>query len=197
MNEINFLELISKYDVSPETYQYYHQLFDNRTIVFNQEVEENLVEYAYLPLRDFENDDSSKPVTLILNSPGGSVPDGFFFAHYLANYKKPLNIIVTGYAASMAAVILAAGGKNTNITRYCYPSSYALLHDGYVALAPSESKTAADIMAYNDKVDEQIRNFIISNTNISAEEYDEHARHQWFLNAEEMYEKGLVDIILK
>lgn len=197
MNEINFLELISKYDVSPETYQYYHQLFDNRTIVFNQEVEENLVEYAYLPLRDFENDDSSKPVTLILNSPGGSVSDGFFFAHYLANYKKPLNIIVTGYAESMAAVILAGGGKNTNITRYCYPSSYALLHDGYVALAPSEGKTAADIMAYNDKVDEQIRNFIISNTNISAEEYDEHARHQWFLNAEEMYEKGLVDVILK
>ena len=197
MNETNFIELISKYDMSPETYQYFHQLFDNRTIIFNQEVEESLVECAYLPLRDFENDDIQKPVTLILNSPGGSVSDGFFFANYLASYKKPLKIIVTGYAASMAAVILAAGGKNDNITRYCYPSTYALLHDGYIALATSESKTAGDLLNFNEKVDSQIREFVINNTNITEEEYDSHSRKQWFLNSEEMLEKGLVDVILK
>lgn len=73
-------------------------------------------------------------MTLILNSIGGTVSDGFFLAHYIANYKKKLNIIVTGCAASMAAVILCGGGKNENVTRYCYPSSYALIHDGYVTL---------------------------------------------------------------
>jgi len=57
----------------------------------------------------------------------------------------------------MSAVILCAGFNNKNIKRICYPSSYALIHDGYVALTASESKTAADIMAFNDEVDKQIR----------------------------------------
>lgn len=195
MNELDFLDIFSGTEISPETYQYFHQLFHNRTIIFNGAVDEDIMERYYLPLRDFENDDSNKPVTIILNSFGGSVTEGFFFAHYLSQYKKPLNIIVTGCAASMAAVILAAGGKNPNITRYCYPSTYALIHDGYVAIGASESKTASDIMAFNERVDEDIRQFMIDNTNITAEQYDSKTRHQWFITANEMIELGLADKI--
>ena len=93
-----------------------------------------------------------EPVTIILNSVGGSVSDGFFLANYLTTYKKPVNLYVMGYAASMAFVVLAACGKNPNITRYCYPSSYFLCHDGYVAISPSESKTAADIMQIREEL---------------------------------------------
>lgn len=182
--------------LNPVDYQYFHQLVDNRTIIFNKEIGENLVETVYLPLKDFEEDDSSKPITLILNSPGGSVSDSFFLAYYLTHYKKKLNIIVTGYAASMAAVILCSGGKNENITRSCYPSTYALIHDGYIALQASEAKTAADIMDFNNKIDENIRSFILENTKITAEQYDGKTRHQWFLNAYEMKELGLIDHII-
>jgi ATP-dependent protease ClpP protease subunit len=96
----------------------------------------------------------------------------------------------------MAAVILAGGGKNENVTRKCFPSTYGLIHDGYIAISPSESKTAADIMAFNDSKDKEIRQFIIDNTNITAEEYDAQARHQWFLTAQEMLEKNMVDEII-
>lgn len=197
MNDNDFLGVVkefSSYDAV--TYQYFHQLFHNRTVIFNQEVDESLIETVYLPLLDFENDDIQKPVTLILNSPGGSVSDGFFLAHYLSTYKKKLNILVTGYAASMAAVILAGTSQNENITRMCYPSSYCLIHDGYIAIAPAESKTAGDIMAFNDKVDRDIRNFILENTKITPELYDAQARHQWFLSADEMLEYGMIDKIL-
>ena len=154
MDELDFLGMLD--NISIETYQYFHQLFHNRTLVFNGGIDEDLIERYYLALRDFENDDSTKPVTMIFNSFGGSVTEGFFFAHYLKNYKKPLNIIVTGCAASMAAIILAACNKNPNITRYCYPSSYALIHDGYTAIGAAESKTASDIMAFNDSVDDDM-----------------------------------------
>ena len=182
--------------LDPVMYQYFNQLLNNRTIVFNRDVDQDIVETVWLPLRDFENDSITTPVTLILNSDGGSVSDGFFLAHYLTGYKKPLNIIVAGSAASMAAIILAAGGKNKNVTRYCFPSSYALLHDGYIAFQSSEVKTAQDMMEFNNKVDNDIRDFIISNTNISGELYDSHARHQWFIPAKEMKELGLVDKII-
>ena len=197
MDDFDFLEVIEGNNLDIATYQYFHQLFHNRTIIFNGAVDEDIIERYYLPLRDFENDDNMKPVTLILNSFGGSVTEGFFFAHYLSQYKKPLNIIVTGCAASMAAIILAAGNKNPNITRYCYPSSYALIHDGFTAIGASESKTASDIMAFNDSVDDDIRDFIVDNTNISLEEYEAHTRHQWFIKAPDLIKYGLIDHILK
>lgn len=181
--------------LDPVMYQYYHQMNDNRTLILNTDIDERIVEMIYLPMRDWENDSDTRPITLILNSQGGCVSDGFFLAHYISQYKKPLHIIVPGYAASMAAVILAGGGKNENVTRFCFPSTYALIHDGYVALSASEAKTANDIMAFNNKVDENIRQFIVDNTNITAEEYDAQARHQWFLSADEMKKYNLVDKI--
>ena len=181
------------YSFDPESYQYFHQLINKRTILFNCDVQEDIIEKVYIPLRDFEQDDSTEPVTIIMNSSGGSVSDGFFLAHYISQYSKPLNIIVPGYACSMAAVILAGGGKNENVIRSCFPCSYALIHDGYVALAAQETKTANDIMAFNDHVDKQIRQFFLDNTNITEAEYDSHTRHQWFLTAEEMLKTNLID----
>ena len=83
-------------------YQYFNQLLNKRTVVFNGDITEAIVESVYLPLKDFEEDDSTAPVTLILNSSGGSVSDSLFLAYYIANYKKELNIIVPGYAAAAA-----------------------------------------------------------------------------------------------
>lgn len=189
-------EKLNATELSPTMYQYYNQLFHHRTILLNDDITEHIVEYVYLPLKAFEEDDSMEPVTLILNSGGGSVSDGFFLAHYIAQYSKPLNIIVLGYACSMATVLLAAGGKNENVIRKCYPCSYCLIHDGYVALTAAEAKTANDIMAFNNEVDKQIGQFFLNNTNITEEEYQTHARHQWFLFAQEMKEKNLMDEII-
>lgn len=189
------LNLVEPVGLDPANYQYFNQLINHRTVLFNCEVREDIIERVYIPLREFEQDDSMEPVTLILNSEGGSISDGFFLAYYIAQYSKPLNIIVPGYACSMATVILAGGGKNENVIRSCFPCSYALIHDGYVALAASETKTANDIMAFNDKVDKQIKDFFIKNTNITEEQYNSHIRHQWFLDANEMLESGLIDRI--
>lgn len=198
MSGFEFLAIPEKYSsVDVIEYQYFHQLLENRTIIFNSEIGEDIIETFYLPLREFENDDSDEPITIILNSVGGSVSDGFFLANYLASYKKKVNLIVAGYAASMAAVILSAGGKNDNITRYCYPSTYVLIHDGYVALSASEAKTANDIMAFNNKVDEDIRQFILDNTNITPELYDSKARKQWFISAQEAKDLNLIDIVME
>ena len=186
---------LQTYGFDPTMYQYFNQLINHRTIIFNCDVQEDIIEKVYLTLRDFEQDDSMEPVTIIMNSSGGSVSDGFFLAHYISQYSKPLDIIVPGYACSMAAVILAGGGKNENVIRSCFPCSYALIHDGYVALAAQETKTANDIMAFNDNVDKQIREFFITNTNITEEQYESKSRHQWFLNSQEMLDLGLIDRI--
>lgn len=184
-----------KFGFDPIMYQYFHQLLDNRTIILNDYVCDETVEKVYLPLREFELDESNKPVTLILNSAGGSVTNGFYLAQYISLYSKPLDIIVPGMAASMAAIILAGGGKNKNITRYGFPASYVLLHDGYIALESSETKTAEDFMSFNKSVDNAIRDFIVSNTDITEEIYMKHTRQQWFIQGEECVKLGLLDKI--
>lgn len=194
--DLDLSTLLEQGGLNVVDYQYFNQLFNHRTIIFNRDITEDIVEAVYLPLKDFEEDNCSTPITLILNCIGGSVSDGFFLAHYISQYKKPLNIIVLGYAASMAAVILAAGGHNENVTRMCYPCTYGLIHDGQVAIQASEAKTAADIMAFNDTIDQQIRQFFIDNTKITAEEYDNHSRHQWFMSAEELKKLGFIDKII-
>ena len=194
--DLDLASLLEQGGLNVIDYQYFNQLFNHRTVIFNKDINEDIVESVFLPLKDFEEDDCTTPVTLILNCIGGSVSDGFFLAHYISQYKKPLNILVLGYAASMAAVILAAGGHNENVTRTCYPCTYGLIHDGQVAIQASEAKTAADIMAFNDSIDQQIRQFFIDNTKITAELYDSKSRKQWFLTAKEMRDYGLIDKII-
>lgn len=187
--------LLDVQSIDPATYQYFNKLENERTIIFNQEIDERIVERVAIPLLDFEKDNSNDPVTLIFATIGGSISDGFILCNIIDQYKKPLDIIVLGYAASMGTIMLAAGAKNPNVTRKCYPFSYALLHAGSTAFS-GEALSVQDTLEFNKRIDEKVRNFITSHTNVSDEEYTQHERKQWFLDAEDMLKYGFVDEII-
>lgn len=190
-------EILNSNDVDVYNYQYFKQLRDNRTIVLNEEIGDDFLERIYLPLRDFEQDSSNSPVTLILSTPGGSVMNSLFFCDYLKHFKKKLTILVCSCACSMGTVICAAAGVNPNITRVAYPQSFFLIHDGYTALSgATEAKTAQDIMKFNEQIDERVNKIILDCTNITETEYLSKARKQWFMFADEAKEKGLIDKII-
>lgn len=191
----DLISLVDTQAIDPATYQYFQKLLHERTIIFNQEVDERIVERVAIPLLDFEKDNSNDPVTLILATVGGSVSDGFILCNIIDNYTKPLNIIVLGYAASMGTIMLAAGSKNPNVTRKCYPFTYSLLHAGSTAFS-GESLTVQDTLEFNKRVDEKVKQFIVTHTNVSEEEYCQHERKQWFLDAEDMLKYGFVDEII-
>ena len=144
---------------------------------------------------NFEKDDNTEPVTLILNTPGGSIDDGLVLLNVIDNYKKPLNIIVMGYACSMGSIILCAGSKNPNVKRYCHKFSYGLIHAGSVFLGGNTS-TVKDTVKFNERVEKTIKNYILENTKITEDEYRESERKEWYLTANDMLEKGMVDEIL-
>lgn len=181
--------------LDPVMYQYFNYYKNHRTVVFNRAVDDSIVETVILPLLEFEKDDSYDPVTLILSTPGGSVSDGLILCNVIDQYKKPLNIIVYGYACSMGTIILCSGNKNANVTKFCYPFSFGLFHAGYSAIE-GESLSVEDRMDFNKKTDGMIRDYVVANTNITEDEYRRNERRQWYLNAQEMKEKGLIDIII-
>lgn len=196
MSDLEFLGFAN--DVStldPIMYQYFLQLLQKRTVVLNSEIDENILETIVLPLKDFEKDTSTEPVTLILNTPGGSVADGLMLCNIIDNYKKPLEIIVPSYSCSMGTIILCSGNKNPNVTKKCYPFSFALFHSGQTIVG-GETTTVDDIVDFNRGVNARIRDYVIENTNISPELYDSHYRKQWYLTAQEMLEYHLVDEII-
>jgi ATP-dependent protease ClpP protease subunit len=59
-----------------------------------------------------------------------------------------------------------------------------------------EFLSVEDRIDFNCRGDHANRDYVVSNTNITAEEYKEHERHQWYLTAKEMKEKGLIDVII-
>lgn len=193
--EFDLSELFSSMGISLEECQYLDQLLNHRTILFNEEVDSNVIEKVYIPLKNFEEDTDTTPITLILNSPGGSLPDALFLCNVIDNYKKPLTILVPGYACSMATILLCAGNKNPNITKTCYPFSFGLLHSGQTSIS-GESTSVEDAMQFNKIIDEKIKKYILDNTKITAELYQEHHRKQWYFTAEELLEFGLVDKII-
>ena len=191
-----FLTLVeNQSNLDPVSYQYFFNYFEKRTIVFNSFIDESIVETVILPLKQFEEDKINEPVKLIISTGGGSVSDSLVLCNIIDNYKKPLEIYVYGYACSMGTVILCAGNKNPNVTKYCYKFSTGLIHGGSKGLWGS-SAIVKDTYLFQSKIDDMVRDYIISNTNITPEEYDESERHEWYLTSDEMKEKGLVDVIL-
>ena len=196
MSDLEFLGFAeSTSTLDPIMYQYFNNLLNRRTIVLNSEIDENILETVVLPLKEFETDNIASPVTLILNTPGGSVADGLMICNVIDNYKKPLEIIVPSYSCSMGTIILSSGNKNPNVTKKAYPFSFALFHSGQTYVG-GESSTVDDIVDFNRSIDRKIRDYVIKNTNISEELYDAHHRKQWYISAEEMLEYGLIDEII-
>lgn len=192
MEQTDFLEVpIQLSSLNPVTYQYFNNLLKRRTILLNEEIDENILETVIMPLREFEQDGTNEKVTLVLNTPGGSIMDALTVCSIIDNYSIPLDIIVPSYSCSMGTIILCSGNNNPNVHKIAYPFAFALLHAGQTYVG-GDSNAVKDTMQFNQKIDDMIRNYIITNTKITADEYDSNQHKQWYLLADDMLKYGLI-----
>lgn len=134
--------------------------------------------------------DERRPIILYISSNGGSVPDGYQLIDAIENSITPVYTVVVGYAYSMALLILLAGRK-----RFTMPNATLLMHDGSNFIWDSGSK-AQDQADFNRRLNLRIRDYILSHSKLTPEEYDAKLRVEWFMFAEEAKEKGFVDKIV-
>ncbi|MNP34725.1 ATP-dependent Clp protease proteolytic subunit [compost metagenome] len=137
--------------------------------------------------------DDRKEIELILNSPGGDVYIGLILCSVIEKSNTPIKITTLGTAASMAALILMSGAKHGR--RYAYEFSNVLIHDGSIGMQGSTNKVR-DHLKYQEEKDNQIKEFILRNTNISSEKYDEMSDREWWLTAKSAKEYGIIDVII-
>ncbi|MNS65643.1 ATP-dependent Clp protease proteolytic subunit 1 [compost metagenome] len=93
-------------------------------------------------------------------------------------------------AASMGSVILVSGH-----VRYAYKYTNVLIHDGDVGLKGSRNKVK-DNMKFFEEKDAQVKDFILSNTKITEEKFEEMTDREWWMTAETALEFGIIDVIL-
>lgn len=192
---INLDELLANpAELTPATYQYYKNL-QKRTIIFNDQVTADIVESVILPLLEFDNDGTGEPINILISSCGGSVFDGLVLCDVIDRLKTPTTITVLGYAYSMAGLLLMSGYINKNVIKVCYPFSSALIHSGSSYLEGA-TNIVKDTFKFQEKFDEKIKEYILSHSKITLEEYEKNERYEWYLTSDEMLKKGLVDKIL-
>ncbi len=188
------LDKIIEESYAPAEYQYYLGL-KNRRIVLNQDVDEEIVERVILPLLEMDNDGTGKPITLVINTCGGSLFDGMPLCDIIDNMKTPLTILVTGHAYSMGGFFLMAGYNNPNVTKKCYKHSTALLHGGSAYMEGSAA-IVKDTFKFQERFEQKLKDYTLSHSKITEEQYDRMERYEWYLTSEDLVELGIVDEVL-
>jgi len=106
-------------------YDIYSRLLKDRIIFLGEVIEEHLANLVVAQMLFLESEDPEKDINLYINSPGGSVTAGLGIYDTMQYIKCPVSTICVGQAASMAAVLLAAG---TEGKRIALPNSRIMLH---------------------------------------------------------------------
>ena len=169
-----------------------HELLKSRTIIISQAIDSQLAKYIYSALILLENEDPIKPITVIINSQGGSADSGFGIYDMLKFVKPPIITITAGLCASAAIIIFLAGDKNK---RYSLPNSRFLIHQPSTsAVGPASDLeiTANQILKIRDQF-----NLIIANeTGQTLEKVTKDANRDFWLDAEKALDYGLVSKII-
>ena len=176
-------------------YTFWENLKDRR-IIINENIDDHIVETAIMQIIKFNREDANipqckrKPIEIYINSCGGAVDIGLALVNVIETSETPVHTITLGRAFSMGALIAIAGHK-----RYCYKYSSYLIHDGSMVAANSSAK-AKDQMEFYDKIDNQIKRFVLERTKIDDKFYEDNYRKELYLTADESFNLGLVDEII-
>ena len=131
-----------------------------------------------------------KPILLYVVTGGGEVDSGFELIDVIQSSVTPVYTVNLGYQYSMGFLIGLAGHK-----RFAMKNAKFLMHDGSNFVYGSGSKVQ-DQMEFNRRVEQRIKDYVLSRSRVTSEEYDSKVRVEWYLFADDAKEKGFTDYIV-
>ncbi len=173
------------------------QYMEDRVIVFNQGVDDGLLEDVILHIWKWNMEDKDlpvdkrKPIRIIINSCGGDVYSATALIDVIKTSKTPVYGVATGLVASAAFYIFVGCHK-----RYAFQNTVLLMHDGELQLQ-STSVKAKQTMQFFGEMDKRIKDYIIERTKITEDFYDEHFSDEYYMYANAVgRDLGCVDYII-
>ena len=174
-------------------YDIYSRLLKDNVIFLGQPIDDNVSNLIIAQLLFLEAENPEKDISIYINSPGGSITSGLAIYDTMQYVKPDIATICIGQAASMAAVLLAAGAKGK---RYCLPNSRVLIHQplmhGLGGQATEIEIHAKDIIQMKARLNQ----ILAHHTGQSIEKIDKDTDRDYILQAPQAQEYGLVDQVI-
>ena len=184
--------VIEKTHNGERAFDIYSRLLKDRVIFIGSGIEENISNSVIAQLLFLESEDADKDITIYVNSPGGHVHDGLAIIDTM-NYIKPdVSTVCMGMAASMGAMILAAGEPGK---RYALPNSEVMIHQplgGARGQASDIEITARNILRTKDL----LRDMLVEATGQTKEKIENDMDRDYWMTAVEAKKYGLVDKVI-
>ncbi len=175
-------------------YDIYSRLLKDRIIFLGFAIDDHVANLTIAQLLFLEAEDPEKDINLYINSPGGVVTAGLAIYDTIQYIKAPVSTICVGQAASMGALLLAAGAEGK---RFSLPNSRVMIHQpmgGFSGQATDIDIHAREIL----KVRERLNEILMKHTNQPLEKIQLDTERDHFLSAAEAKAYHLVDeVILK
>ncbi|MBO6127108.1 MAG: ATP-dependent Clp protease proteolytic subunit [Clostridia bacterium] len=174
------------------SYDIFSRLLNDRIVMLYEEVNSTTASLVVSQFLYLEGQDSSKEISFYINSPGGSVTDGFAIYDTMRYIKCDVRTISMGLSASMGAFLLAAGTKGK---RMALPNSEILIHQplGGVKGQATDIKIHADwILRTKDRINKLLSEF----TGQTVEKVAQDTERDNIMSAQEALNYGLIDKII-
>ena len=177
-------------------YDIYSRLLKDNVIFLGQPIDDTVSNLVIAQLLFLEAENPEKDISLYINSPGGSITAGLAIYDTMQYVKPNIQTLCVGQAASMAAVLLAAGTKGK---RFALPNSRVVIHQplilggGLSGQATEIDIHAKDIMRMRNRMNE----ILAKHTGQSVEKIDKDTDRDYILKASEAVEYGLVDQVME
>lgn len=173
-------------------YDIYSRLLVDRIVILGTPIDDTVANLIIAQLLFLQMTDPKKDIHLYINSPGGSVTAGLAIYDTLQFVTCDVNTYCIGQAASMGAVLLAAGTKGK---RFALPNARILIHQpwgGVQGQATDISIQAREILRLKDRLNE----ILAKHTGHTVDEIARDTERDKFMSAEEAKEYGLVDHVV-
>lgn len=191
-DNMNLIPTIVDKEITGErSYDIFSKLLKNRIIILSGNINDesaNTIVAELLYLDSLNHED----ISLYINSPGGSVTAGFAIYDTMNLIKSDVSTICMGISASMAAFLLSSGKKGK---RYALPNSEIMIHQplGGIEGQATEIKIAAEHII---KTKKKLNKILASNTNQKLEKIEQDTERDYFLDAKDAKDYGLIDKVL-
>lgn len=185
--------VIEKSQHGERAYDIYSRLLKDRIIFLGGPIVDPVANAVIAQLLFLEYEDPKKEIKMYINSPGGSVTAGMAIYDAMQYVKSDISTICVGIAASMAAVLLAAGAKGK---RLILPNSEILLHQ--VMGAGEGQAVEIEIAAKHIlKIKDRINQILAKHTSQPMSKIEKDTDRDFWLTAAEAKEYGLIDEIIR
>ena len=174
------------------SYDIYSRLLKDRIVFIGTAIDDDVANIVTAQLLFLESEDPEKDVSIYINSPGGSVTAGLAIYDTMQYVKPPVSTICLGQAASMGAVLLAAGAKGK---RFAVPNARIMIHQlsgGFSGQASDIEIQAREALRLKKTLDE----ILARHTGQAGDRISKDTDRDYFMSPEEAKDYGLIDQVI-